>query len=91
MEYHSFITKFYSYPHTDVAMSYNSLGALYSVIRKFDLSKKQFTLAIDIYAETSGTQSAEVARMKSNLAVCYAHLKDTRGATQMLLESRNIF
>lgn len=36
MEYHSFITKFYSYPHTDVAMSYNCLGALYSVVRQFN-------------------------------------------------------
>jgi hypothetical protein len=35
LEYHTFITKMYNYPHTDVAMSYNCLGALYSVVHKF--------------------------------------------------------
>jgi hypothetical protein len=35
MEYHTFITKMYTYPHRDVAISYNSLGGLYSVLHKF--------------------------------------------------------
>lgn len=88
MSYHKFITNFYKYKHSDIALSHNCLGALFSTLRKFQDSKQNFKISIEIYSDTLGTHSLEVAKITANLAICYAQLKKLTKATQALLKSR---
>ena len=69
-------------------MSHNCLGALYSTLKKFNDSKQNFQISIEIYSETLGMKSMEVAKITANLAICYAQLKKIAKATQALLKSR---
>jgi len=64
------------------------LGALYSTLKKFIESRENFQTSIEIYSETLGTKSMEVAKITANLAICYAQLKNITKATQALLKSR---
>jgi hypothetical protein len=57
-------------------------------LKKFKDSKQNFQLSIEIYSETLGTRSMEVAKITANLAICYAQLKNIPKATQALLKSR---